>query len=613
MELSNIRNFVIISHIDHGKSTLADRFLELTGAVAKEKIRPQYLDSMELEKEKGITIKMHPVRMKLKIENPKCQKPDSLGSEFILNLIDTPGHIDFSYEISRALACVEGAILLVDATRGIQAQTLFNLEQAQKQNLKIIGAVNKIDLPQAQISQTKKELSAILNVKESEIFAISAKKGTNVPELLAAVVEKIPPPEIPSSQNFKALIFDSKYDPFSGVVAYVRVFEGEIKKGEEIYLIAQAQKAQAKEVGFFTPELTPCQILKAGEIGYIKTGIKDPTKVRVGDTITKLKIKNQKLKIPIEPLPGYQTPKPVVFLSLYPKNSSYFENLKTALEKLFLQDPSLEFQVESKSILGRGFRCGFLGSLHAEITIKRLKNEFAQELILTSPQVIFKILTKKGEIIFISSPTQWPLPFLIKEVQEPWAKIEIITPNSYFSQIFKLLKNFRCHLKETKSLTSQKSLLEAEAPLREIITGNFYDKLKSVSQGYASFSFQPIEYRKADLVKLDILIAKEVQPALAKIVPRDKAFSEGKKILKKLKEILPPQQFSLELQAAIGGKIIARESIRALRKDVTAPLYGGDVTRKMKLLEKQKKGKKKLKEKTKLSFPTEIFLELFKS
>jgi len=604
MELLNIRNFVIISHIDHGKSTLADRFLELTKTIPKEKMRPQYLDSMDLEKEKGITIKMHPVRMHYTLKT----------IPYTLNLIDTPGHIDFSYEISRALACVEGAILLVDGTRGIQAQTLFNLAEAQKQNLKVIGVVNKIDLPQAQVSQTKRELAAILKVPEEEIFAISAKEGTNVSLLLNALIEKIPPPKISlsHSQPFKALIFDSRYDPFSGVIAYVRVFEGEIKRGEEIYLIAQTQKAQAKEVGFFTPELTPCQILKAGEIGYIKTGIKDPTKVRVGDTIIKISNFKSQMSNP-EPLPGYQTPEPVVFLSLYPKNSGYFENLKTALEKLKLQDPSLEFQVESKSILGRGFRCGFLGSLHAEITIKRLKNEFAQELILTSPQVIFKILTKKGDAIFISSPSQWPLPFLIKEVQEPWAKIEIITPNSYFSQIFKLLKNFHCHLKETKSLTSQKSLLEAEAPLREIITGNFYDKLKSVSQGYASFSFQPIEYRKADLVKLDILIAKEVQPALAKIVPRDKAFSEGKKILKKLKEILPPQQFSLELQAAIGGKIIARETIRALRKDVTAPLYGGDVTRKMKLLEKQKKGKKKLKEKTKLSFPTEIFLELFKS
>jgi GTP-binding protein LepA len=560
--------------------------------------------------------------MEFEIPNSKNQ-----NRRYILNLIDTPGHIDFSYEISRALACVEGAILLVDATKGIQAQTLFNLEQAKKQNLKIIGVVNKIDLPQAQISQTKKELSAILNVPESEIFAISAKKGTNVPELLKAIIEKIPPPRETEDLScyfnhgqdnttgkevrFRALIFDSKYDPFSGVIAYVRVFEGEIKKGEGIYLIAQSQEGQAKEVGFFTPELKPCQTLKAGEIGYIKTGIKDPNKVRVGDTI--IKISNLKPQTSnLEPLPGYKEPQSVLFLSLYPENSDEFSNLKASLEKLKLQDPALEFQPESKMALGRGVRVGFLGSLHAEITIKRLKQEFGQELILTSPQVIFKILTKKGEELSVSSPHQWPQPFQIKEIREPWVKLEIITPNSYFSQVFKILKNFRAHLKNTKFLTSQKSLLEAEAPLREIITGNFYDKLKSLTQGYASFSFQASCYKKADLVKLDILVAGKIQPPLAKIVPRDKAFSEAKKILQKLKETLPPQQFPVALQAAIGGKIIARETIKALRKDVTAPLYGGDVTRKRKLLEIQKKGKQKLKERGKLTIPPQVFLEMLK-
>jgi GTP-binding protein LepA len=561
--------------------------------------------------------------MEFEIPNSKNQ-----NRRYILNLIHTPGHIDFSYEISRALACVEGAILLVDATKGIQAQTLFNLEQAQKQNLKIIGAVNKIDIAQEeQISQTKKELAKILNMSESEIFAISAKKGTNVPELLRAVIEKIPPPsrKFQSSYfgdrrdskddtkgGFRALIFDSRYDPFSGVIAYIRVFEGEIKKGERIYLIAQDQEGQAKEVGFFTPELRPSQNLKAGEIGFIKTGIKAPNKVRVGDTI--IKMSNVKCQMSnLKPLPGYKEPKPVLFLSLYPENSDDFSNLKAALEKLKLQDPALDFQIESKMALGRGFRIGFLGSLHAEITVRRLKNEFGQELVLTSPQVVFKILTKKGEELSISSPSQWPDPSQIKETREPWAKLEIITPNSYFNQIFKTLKNFSAQLIETRSLNPQKSLLIAHAPLREIIVGNFYDKLKSATQGYASFSFQQAGFKQADLVKLDILVAGKIQEPFSKIVPREKAFSEGKKILQKLKETLPPQQFPVALQAAIGGKIIARETIKALRKDVTAPLYGGDVTRKRKLLEIQKKGKKKLKERAKISIPPKVFLEMLKS
>jgi len=608
--MEEIRNFVIISHIDHGKSTLADRLLEFTNTIPKEKLKPQYLDSMELEREKGITIKLHPVRMKFKIPNSKCQMPNSLGSEFILNLIDTPGHIDFSYEISRALACVEGAILLVDGTRGIQAQTLFNLEEAKKQNLKIIGAVNKIDLSQAKISQTKKELASLLGVSEKEIFAISAKEGTNVKELLAAIIERIPPPKTSSSPNLKALVFDSKYDAFSGVIAYVRVFQGEIEKGDKIYLVAQAKESEVKEVGFFAPELKPSQNLKAGEIGYIKTGIKDPSKVRVGETITKFSIFNSQFS-KVESLPGYKEPQPVLFLSLYPQSSDDFENLKTGLEKLKLNDPSLNFQPESKMALGRGFRCGFLGSLHAEITVRRLKNEFNLDLIVTTPQVIFKVQTQRGEVL-VSSPSMWPQVLQIKKIQEPWVKLEIITPNSYFNQVFKILKNFRAELKETKSFTSQKSLLQGEAPLREIITGKFYERLKSATSGYASFSFSPIGFKESDLVKIDILIAGNLQQPLSKIVPREDAFEEAKKILKKLKEILPSQQFSLPLQAAIGGKIIARETIKAQRKDVTGELYGGDVTRKMKLLETQKRGKKKLKERTKIKIPPQVFLEMFR-
>jgi len=601
--LNSIRNFSIIAHVSHGKSTLADRFLELTETVPKEKMRPQYLDSMELEKEKGITIKMHPCRL--------IYRPEIKDSEYLLNLIDTPGHIDFSYEISRALACVEGAILLVDATKGIQAQTLFNLSQTREQNLKIIGAVNKIDSPQAQISQTKQELQALLNVPEEEIFAISAKEGTGVKELLKEVVKKIPPPITPSisqpasREDFKALIFDSKYDSFSGVVAFVRVFTGEIKKGDSFYLLAQRVAGQVKEIGFFSPELTPLQSLKAGEIGYIKTGIKTPGKVRVGETIAK--------NPESQPLSSYKEPQPVLFLSLYPENADDFENLKQSLEKLKLTDPSLDFQLESKTVLGRGFRIGFLGSLQAEITLRRLKEEFNLDIISTMPEVVFKIFTRDNQEIEVSSPDKWPEISRIKEIQEPWAKIEIITPLPHFSQVFKILKKYKVVLNETKSLSSQKFLLLGEAPLKEIIGGNFYEELKGRTKGYASFSFQTSDFKKADLVKLNILVAGKEEEAFSRIVPGEKAFREGKDFLRKLKEILPPQQFTVPLQAVINGKIIARETIRALRKDVTAPLYGGDFTRRRKLLEIQKKGKKKLKERAKIRIPSEIFLKMFKS
>ncbi len=628
MRQFNIKNFCVISHIDHGKSTLADRFLELTNTVPKKEMQPQYLDSMDLEKEKGITIKMHPVRLNYP-EGVAYQRPYGAGhspptnyklqtTNYQLNLIDTPGHVDFSYEISRALACVEGAVLLVDAVRGIQAQTLFNLEQAQKQGLKVIGVVNKIDLLHAQVPETKKELASILDTEEEEILSISAKKGTNVKEVLGAIIEKIPSPQASANHKpFRALIFDSKYDSFSGVIAYVRVFDGEIKKGDKIYLMAQKIEAEVKEVGYFSPALKPSQSLLAGEIGYIKTGIKDSSKVKVGDTITKLRIKNEKLRIEedpeIEPLPGYQEPQSVLFMSLYPQDSDDFENLKDSLFKLKLNDPALDFQLESKMALGRGFRMGFLGSLHAEITIRRLKNEFNLDLIATIPQVVFQVLTKDSKEQFISSPAFWPDPSQIQQVKEPWVELELISPSQYFNQIFKLLKNYNTLLKETKSITTQKSLLLAEAPLREIIAGNFYDKLKSSTEGYASFSYKQLGFRPGDLVKLDILVASSPQEPLSRIVQRDNAFSEGKKLLQKLKQVLPPQQFSVALQACLSGKIIARETIRAQRKNVTAPLYGGDVTRKMKLLKKQKEGKKKLKERGKIKIPAQVFLEIMRS
>ena len=598
MDLSYIRNFVIISHIDHGKSTLADRFLELTGTVDSSKMHSCFLDAMDLEKEKGITIKMHPCRM--------LWKSEKTGQEYILNLIDTPGHIDFSYETSRALAAVEGAVLLVDASQGIQAQTLFNLEQARKQNLTIIGVVNKIDLPQAQVSETKKELASILDVDEKEIFSISAKQGTNVKELLEIITERIPCPKklATDEQNLKALIFDSKYDLFSGVTVYVRIFEGQVEKGDKINLLATKTQSEVKEVGYFSPALNPCPVLRTGEAGYIKTGIKEPSKVHAGDTVSN--------SSQATALPGYKEPQLVLFLSLYPEDSDNFEILKDALNKLKLNDPTLDFEIESKMALGRGFRCGFLGSLHAEITARRLKQEFGLDLVLTSPQVVFKILTKNDKEIIVSSPSSWPNISLIKEIQEPWVEVEIISPNSYLNSIFKILRNFDSSVERTKFITTQKSLVFIHTSLREIITGNFYDKLKSITQGYASFSFRQIGFRRTDLIKLDILINGEKQEAFSKIVFSKNAFPEGKALVCKLKKVLPAQQFSVAIQAAIEGRIIARETIKARRKDVTGSLYGGDVTRKKKLLEIQKKGKEKLKGRSKINIPSKVFLEMLK-
>ncbi|NQU82550.1 MAG: elongation factor 4 [Parcubacteria group bacterium] len=592
--MSNICNFVIIAHIDHGKSTLADRFLEMTGTISKENIQEQHLDSMDLEKEKGITIKMHPVRILFSDE----------GKDYILNLVDTPGHIDFSYEISRALACVEGALLLVDAVKGIQAQTVFNLHQAQAQGLKIIAAVNKVDLPQAQTEQTKKEIAVVLGVDVNEIFSISAKTGEGVDDLLRSIVKQVPPPKSEGTSTQRALVFDSKYDSFSGVIAFVRVFNGEFKKGDKIKLLAANTSTEIKEVGYFNPALKPSDVLKVGEIGYIKTGIKEPLKVRAGDTISDT--------MDCTPLQGYKEPQAVLFLSLFPENADNFELLKDGLEKLKLNDAALDYMPESKTALGRGFRIGFLGSLHAEITIRRLKAEFDLDLIATSPQVMFQVSTKKDKDVFISSPSEWPDPAEIEEVKEPWVVLEIVTPNTYMGQVMQVLQSFNAQLTDTQSVTADKSILLAEAPLRQVVSGNFYDKIKSATHGYASFSFEPIEYRKGDLVKLDILVAGKQEEPFSRITARKDAFYEGRKFLVKLKEALPKQQFSVALQAVISGKVIARETISARRKDVTGALYGGDVTRKNKLLEKQKKGKKALKARGKVNISANDFLEILK-
>jgi GTP-binding protein LepA len=591
--MEKFRNFCIFAHIDHGKSTLADRFLELTSTVEKRKMRSQYLDMMDLERERGITIKMQPVRMKYK--------------DYILNLIDTPGHVDFSYEVSRSLLAVEGAVLLVDATKGIQAQTVSNLEMAKQEKLVIIPVINKIDVPQARTEETEKEIAELLGIDKSEIIRISAKTGENVEKVLEAVIEKVPPPLI-GRENLplRALIFDSMFDSYKGVLAYVRVFDGKIKKGEKIYLIQSKARGEVKEVGIFKPEFYATEDLSAGEMGFIATGVKESESVRVGDTITNN-------PVGVEPLPGYKEPQPKVFLSIYPEISDDFEMLKTALDKLKLNDASLVFKPELKEGLGRGFQCGFLGLLHVEIIAERLRREFGLSLVLSTPSVLYRITTTDEEEIMVHTSADWPDPGRIALSRELWAKLSLLTPVSYLGAVLELMDSIEAKQINTNYVGIEKVELIYETPLREIITKNLYDKLKGASQGFASMSYEILDWRSAQLAKLDILILGQKEEALSRIVPEKEAEREGRKIVSKLKEKMPAQLFSIPLQAAIGGKIVARETVSSKGKDVIAPLYGGDYSRKRKLLEKQKKGKKKLKEKGRVRIPSKVFLEVFKA
>ncbi len=600
--MENIRNFCIIAHIDHGKSTLADRFLEITRTISGEKMRPQFLDAMDLESEKGITIKMHPVRMDY-VYN---------GKPYVLNLIDTPGHADFSYEVSRSLAAVEGAILLVDATQGIQAQTIYNYELAKKQKLLIIPAVNKVDSPQAKTAETKMELANLLGVSEEEVFEVSAKTGLNVEKLLQTVIDKVPPPAVNSEGILRALIFDSKYNPYQGVIVYLRLVDGKIRAGERILLMQNNLSSEVKEVGYFRPELQKAQELVAGEAGYLATGIKEPGKVRVGDTITDFQAASPGSQIKVQPLPGYKEPMPVVFASIFPENPDDFELLKESLSKLKLNDASLTFEVEQKESLGRGFRCGFLGSLHAEIVSERLKREFGLDLVISSPSVVFKIINQKDKELPVFSASDWPSQNEIKEAHEPWARLEVITPVRYLGDVLLIMEQLKGNSIETKYFGEAKTILIYEVPLKGLIAG-FYDRLKEVSQGFASMSYEILPDRKAELTKLEILIAGKKEEAFSRIIYSQDAFKEGERMTRKLKDILPAQLFSVAIQAAIGGKIIARSTISAKGRDVIAPLYGGDYTRKKKLLEQQKKGKKELKEKGQVHIPSQVFLEMFKS
>ena len=597
----NIRNFSIIAHIDHGKSTLADRLLELTGTIDPKKMMPQFLDSMDLEREKGITIKLKAIRMNYNFE----------GEDYILNLVDTPGHVDFSYEVSRSMEAVEGAILLVDATQGIQAQTLANLELAKKQNLKIIPVINKIDSPIAKVEESVDELANILQILPEEVMKISGKVGTGVKELLEKVIKEVPPPKESLKQDFRALIFDSEYDAFKGVIAFVRVVDGEILNGEKIELMATKTSAEVKELGFLNPTFSAQPKIKAGDIGYIATGIKEPGKVTAGDTI--IKLQNINTKGTVQQLPGYQEPKPMVFASLYPENPDDFNNLKVALSKLKLSDPALVFEQEMKEALGRGFNCGFLGTLHIEIIAERLEREFGLVLVISAPSVVYKIHDQKGKEIVIHSASDWPEnPSTIRSTEEPWVSLEVIAPSNQMGKLMEILKSLKGNYITTNYLSPERAIIVFETPLRGIIA-NLYDKIKTASQGYASMSYNLLGYRSGKLVKMEIWIAGKKEEAFSRIVSEDEAYFEGKKMVEKLKDVLPKQMFSVALQAVVGGKIIARETIKAYMKDVAGYLYGGDITRKNKLRDKQKKGKKLMKEKGTVNVPTKAFLEVFRA
>lgn len=585
----NIRNFSIIAHVDHGKSTLADRLLEITGTVAKDKLQPQLLDSLALERERGITIKLAPVRLNYTLN----------AIPYILNLIDTPGHVDFSYEVSRSLAAVEGAILLVDATQGIQAQTLAHGLAALEQNLTLIPVINKVDLPNANVTEVKQQLLDTFGFTEEEILFASGKTGEGVVELLRAIIEKIPPPAQEIDKPLRALIFDSFFDAYKGVMAQVRIIEGQTPAiNSTLHFLQTKSTGYVLETGFFAPQLTLNSGLKAGEIGYIATGIKTPDFVHVGDTIA--------LSGSAEPLPGYREVKPMVFVGLYPiDNDEYFE-LKEALSKFKLSDPSFSYEPEHSSALGAGFRCGFLGLLHAEVVQERLSTEFGVDLIATAPSVEYRIGDEP-----VTNPADLDNGETMKDIKEPWVKLEVFVPQSYIGPVMELVQDKRGKFANMQHYGSQVEL-KYEMPLAEMVT-DFYDRLKSVSSGFASLDWEFMDFREVNAVKVDILVGGDRVDALSMIIVRERAESAGRRIVAKLKEVLPRQNFEIAVQATIGGKIIARETVSAFRKDVTAKLYGGDVTRKNKLLDKQKKGKKKMKRIGNVEIPQEAFLAILKS
>ncbi len=604
MDIKSIRNFSIIAHIDHGKSTLADRMLEVTGTIEKRKMKDQVLDSMELERERGITIKMQPVRMEYSYNNEK----------YILNLIDTPGHIDFSYEVSRALKAVEGSILLIDATQGVQAQTLTTLQMARDSGLVIIPVLSKVDSPLAMIDEVKMEVAVLLDIDPDSILTVSGKTGYGVKDLLDELIKRIPPPKekteiISTSSGAQALVFDFKYDNHRGVIVYVRVIEGEFYKGESLLFAVSFEKFICLEVGTFSPEEEPKDKIGTGEIGYIVTGIKKPGIASVGDTITYS-------KKPADALPGYMKPSPVVWASVYPESQDDFPNLKQALSRLRLSDSSFSYEEESSGTLGRGFRCGFLGMLHLEIIVERLNREFDIELIVTMPSITYKVLLRNGKEETIYSPHLFPDDGNVLKIYEPWVNVKIITPSVYTSLLVPFLYDHEGIVKLTENFGDNRSSIDLEMPLRELMR-NFFDDMKSITSGYASISYEMKDYKSADVVRMDIIVANEAMPAFCRVVSRRRVEDEAKLQVEKLQKIIPRQQFAFKIQAKALGRIISSESVSAFRKDVlmhgSKVVGGGDVSRKKKLLEKQKKGKKRMQSSAKINISHEVFLKMMRS
>ena len=593
--LDYIRNFCIIAHIDHGKSTLADRLIELTGTVSKREMQDQILDSMELEREKGITIKLAPTRLVYEYK----------GEEYILNLIDTPGHVDFTYEVSRSLAACEGAILIVDASQGVEAQTLANTYLALDNNLEIVPVINKIDLPSARVEEVKKEIEEVIGLDAEDCPCISAKEGLNVEDVLKAIIEKIPAPKGDENGKLKCLIFDSHYDNFKGAICLIRVFDGKVKKGDKILMMQTNKIFEVTEVGIFVPTTKEVDILKAGDVGYLAGSIKTIQDVKVGDTITSA-------EDPVENvLPGYKEVQPVVFCGIFPVDGAKYGELKDALDKLRLNDASLQFTTENSTALGYGFRCGFLGLLHLEIITERLEREFNLDIITTAPSVSYHVYKTSGDMLEISNPSNLPPQVEIEKIEEPMVKVNVFTPPEYVGSIMDLCQDKRGVYKNMTYLDKRRVELNYDLPLGEIIY-DFFDSLKSRTHGYASFDYEPNGYAVSDLVRVDILLNGEKCDALSLIVHKDKAYSRGRELAERLKKIIPRQLFEVPIQACIGNKIIARETISALRKDVLAKCYGGDITRKRKLLEKQKEGKKRMRKIGSVEIPSEAFMSILK-
>lgn len=595
--MEHIRNFTIIAHIDHGKSTLADRMLEITGTIEERKMKEQVLDQMELERERGITIKMQPVRMEY----------TTSGKKYTLNLIDTPGHIDFSYEVSRALKAVEGSVLLVDATQGVQAQTLSVLAMARDLGLTVIPALSKIDSPLARIKEVKDEIVELLHCDENEILEVSGKTGQGVKHLLDEIIKRIPAPasDFEGKDGARALVFDFEYSTHKGVIVYVRVLDGEIKRGDTLTFLQAKEKFSTLSVGVFHPAPVEAPALFAGEIGYIVTGIKKPGVASVGDTLTWA-------KNPLPALPGYREPRPVVWASVYPESQDDFPFLKQALERLKLSDPSLSFEEESSGTLGRGFRCGLLGMLHLEIIMERLKREFDLELIMTTPSITYEVLYKNGKSDVIYTPAMFPDDGSVVEVREPWVSAQVITPPEYIGPIMQLLFEHEADVGDSEVFGDKRTSVKFKMPLRELMR-NFFDELKSISSGFASLLYEIGEARKAEVVRLDILVADEVVPAFTRIVSKRRVQKEAEQAVERLYNILPRQMFVTKIQGKALGRIISSRTLSAIKKDVTGYLYGGDITRKRKLWEKQKKGKKKMKERGKVNIPQDVFLKMMKS